>query len=477
MPAQHGHPGEGLWRHGPILRASDRSLARYVVRPVAEFLRVESAGGILLVAAAVVALVWANSPWREAYDALWSTHVELQAGGFGIGETLRGWVNDALMVIFFFVVGLEIKYELVAGNLRDPKAASVPIVAALGGMVAPALIYVGFAGGTPGAHGWGIPMATDIAFAVGVLALLGRRIPSPARIFLLTLAVVDDIGAIVVIAVFYTTDLSLLWLGLAALTFAVMVAMRALRVWALPVYVVLGVFAWFATFQSGVHATIAGVAAGLLTPATPLLQERVVRRYAQEAVSDHELDTEEVSRLRFLLKDSLPMVVQLQHRLHPVSSYVVLPIFALANAGIYLGGGQIAEAIGSPVTMGVLVGLLLGKVVGITVTSWAVIRARLGSLPEGATWPMMIGLGILGGIGFTVSLFITELSFPGNESLTADAKVGILAASLLAAILGTCFLLLTTRPQPADARDEPAEGNGAGVPADPASGPPGNRAS
>ena len=448
-------PDDDLWRDGPVFIDSDRPLARYVGRPVAEFLRVEAAGGVLLLLAAIVAMVWANSAWAESYDALWHTRLGITVGSFEMAEDLQHWVNDALMVIFFFVVGLEIKYEFVAGHLRDPKAASVPIIAAFGGMAVPALLYFLIVGQGEGASGWGIPMATDIAFAVGVLGLLGRRIPSPARVFLLTLAIVDDIGAIAVIAVFYTADLSFGWLACAAIAFLAVVVLRKLRVWSMPVYVVVGVVAWFATYQSGVHATIAGVILGMLAPARPLLQESVARGYARRALADHHFTVEELDRLRFLLRESVPTVARLQNRLHPLSSYVVLPIFALANAGIDLGGGVLGDALDSKVTLGVAVGLVLGKVVGITAASWLAIKARLGRLPHETSWPMLVGLGVVGGVGFTVSLFITGLSFPGNEQLVADAKVGVLGGSVVAAALGTVVLLVSSRSRRAAAVEEP----------------------
>jgi Na+:H+ antiporter, NhaA family len=437
----------GIWRTGPIWMASDRRLARFVGRPIAGFLRVEAAGGVILLLAAVVAMLWANSPWAGAYDALWTTELGIRLGPVEIVEDLRHWVNDALMVIFFFVVGLEIKYEIVSGELRDPRAASVPIVAALGGMVVPAAIYAAFNAGGPGSSGWGIPMATDIAFAVGVLGLLGRRIPSPARVFLLTLAIVDDIGAIVVIAVFYTADLSLGWLAVAAGGVLLIVALRWLRVWSMSVYVLVGAVVWFATYESGVHATIAGVALGLLAPALPLLDQEAAREYAKEAIADHHLDAHELRRYRFLLAESVPVAERVGSRLHPWSSYLVLPIFAFANAGITLSGGALVEALTAPVTAGVALGLLLGKPVGILAASWLTVRAGLGRLPDRTSWPMMAGLGVVAGIGFTVSLFITGLSFPGADVLVGDAKVGVLGASVLAALLGSGALVLATRRQ------------------------------
>src|SRR5688572_9631940 len=276
---------EDLWQSGPVYTASDRPLARLVARPVREFLRVEAAGSLLLLLAAAIALLWANSPWAESYDALWHTHLTLEVGPLHLDESLQHWVNDALMVIFFFVVGLEIKYELVNGDLRDPRTAALPIIAAVGGMLVPAGLYFALnPPGSDGSAGWGIPMATDIAFAVGVLGVLGRRIPSAARLFLLTLAIVDDIGAILVIALFYTDDLALTWLAVALALLAVMVVMRLLRIWTTWAYVVVGAGVWLATLESGVHATLAGVAIGLLTPATALLHESAARGYAQQAL-------------------------------------------------------------------------------------------------------------------------------------------------------------------------------------------------
>jgi NhaA family Na+:H+ antiporter len=439
---------DGIWRTGPIWMASDRPLARFVGRPIAGFLRVEAASGIVLLAAAVLALVWANSPWASSYEALWQTEVTLRFGGLELSEDLRHWVNDALMVIFFFVVGLEIKYEIVSGELRDPKAASVPIIAALGGMVVPAGIYALFNAGGPGSAGWGIPMATDIAFAVGVLSLLGSRIPSPARVFLLTLAIADDIGAIVVIAVFYTADLSLTWLGAAALVLLVMAGLRALRVWSLSVYVALGVAFWFATYESGVHATIAGVVLGLLAPALPLLDQEQAKEYARRSIADEHLDANELRRYRFLLAESVPVAERLGAQLHPWSSFVVLPVFALANAGVNLSGDAIADALASPVTAGIAIGLLAGKTVGVAGASWLAVLLGIGRLPHRTSWSMMVGLGAVAGIGFTVALFVAGLSFPEDSAMAAEAKVGILGASVVAALVGATLLILSTRRRP-----------------------------
>ncbi len=435
---------DDLWEKGPVYTASNKPLARLVARPVREFLRVESAGSVLLLAAAALALLWANSPWASSYDTLWHTHLTLDVGPLHLDESLQHWVNDALMVIFFFVVGLEIKYELVNGDLRDPRTAALPIVAAIGGMVVPAGLYLALnPPGSDGGSGWGIPMATDIAFAVGVLGILGRRIPSAARLFLLTLAIVDDIGAILVIAVFYTSDLSLTWLAIAIGLLAAMVVARMLRVWAVVVYAILGVGVWFALLESGVHATLAGVAIGLLTPAVPLLREEIARQHARAALRDNVLDPDELARQRFLLKESVSVVERLQSTLHPVSSYVVLPVFALANAGVELGA--VGKVFTEPVGLGIVLGLVLGKPVGIFLASVLAVRLGLGRLPHDTTWPMVLGLGAVGGIGFTVSLFIAGLSFPGADLLTEEAKIAILLASLIAAVIGVVVLLAATR--------------------------------
>ncbi|GAB3014291.1 Na(+)/H(+) antiporter NhaA [Nocardioides flavus (ex Wang et al. 2016)] len=452
---QDPRPDDALWKSGPVYIASDKPLARLVARPLREFLRVEAAGSLLLLLAAAVALLWANSVWGESYDALWHSYLTIDAGPLHLEETLQHWVNDALMVIFFFVVGLEIKYELVNGDLRDPKTAALPIVAAIGGMAVPALLYVALnPPGSDGAAGWGIPMATDIAFAVGVLGILGRRIPSAARLFLLTLAIVDDIGAILVIAVFYTSDLSLTWLAVALVLLGLMVAARVLRVWAIVVYAILGVGTWFALLESGVHATLAGVAIGLLAPARPLLEEEVAREYATKALRDRHLNPDELARLRFLLKESVSVVERLISTLHPVSAYVVLPIFALANAGVELGA--LSEVFTEPVGLGIILGLVVGKPIGIFAASFLAVRLGIAKLPENTTWPMVFGLGAVAGIGFTVSIFIAGLSFPGSDLLTEEAKIAILLASLIAAVLGVATLLASTRGLTHD-EDEPED--------------------
>jgi len=381
-------------------------------RAVREFLETEASGGIVLVAAAVVALVWANSPWDGAYDTLWHTELRVDLGRWSLSEDLRHWVNDALMAIFFFVVGLEIKRELVTGELRDPRQAAVPAIAALGGMVVPALLFVLVTVGSAGSDGWGIPMATDIAFAVGVLALFGSRLSSAVKLFLLTLAVVDDIGAIIVIALFYSSGVEPGALAVATALLVAMVALRRLKVQHVSVYVLIGSGVWLATYQSGVHATIAGVALGLLTPAEP---------DGDGSVAD-----------------------RLQHVLHPVSSFLIVPVFAVANAGVRIEGGVFEGSGTARVAAAVAVGLVLGKLAGILGATWLAVRSGLGRLPEGGNWGQMAGVAAVAGIGFTVSLFISGLAFDTAE-LESAAKIGVLGASVAAAVLGSLLLLQATR--------------------------------
>ncbi|MGH8792812.1 MAG: Na+/H+ antiporter NhaA [Stackebrandtia sp.] len=439
-----------IWRTGPSWLHSEHTLARYVARPVASFLRVEYAGGLVLLAAAVVALVWANSPWSGGYEHLWNLEIGVRVGDFELVESLRNWVNDGLMVVFFFVVGLEIKYELVSGELKDPKTVVMPIAAAVGGMAVPAAIYYAVNAGGPGAHGWGVPMATDIAFALGIVALLGKRIPSPARIFLLTLAIVDDIGAIAVIAIFYTEDLSPGWLAVAGAMTLVVGAMRIRRFRSGYLYAPAGVALWLAVLESGIHATIAGVIMGLMMSARPLLDREQARAYAAQC-RPSELTPTQLQKFRFLMKESVAPAERLEYTLHPWSSYVVLPVFALANAGIYLGGGVLADAVSSTVALGVVLGLVLGKSLGVTVFAWLAVRLGWGRLPDGTSRTMLVGLATVAGVGFTVSLFISGLAFSGDALLEEDAKVGVLGGSVVAAGLGAAILMWSTREAGKDA--------------------------
>jgi NhaA family Na+:H+ antiporter len=419
----------------------DRRLARRVARPVRRFLEIEAAGGIVLLIATVAALVWANSPWDASYHEILETHLTIQIGDLlTLDEPVELWVNDALMAIFFFVVGLEIKRELVAGELRDPRAAALPAIAAVGGMIVPALIYVAFTSGAEGSHGWGIPMATDIAFALGVVSLLGSRVPSAMKVFLLTLAIVDDIGAIVVIAIFYTDDLSMGWLLIAVATFGVVLLMRVVHIWYVPAYLAVGIFLWLAVFESGIHATIAGVVLGIVTPARPLVSESLEEsEHVGRAVAGS-ASAPVLRRASFDIREQVSVAERLQDVLHPFSSFLIGPIFALANAGIALSPDTISEAASSRITLGVVFGLVVGKLIGVSLFTFLGVRSGISRLPRGASWNHVIGLAAVAGVGFTVSLFITGLAFD-NPSFNDDAKLGVFAASVVAAILGSALLM------------------------------------
>ncbi|HEX2023790.1 MAG TPA: Na+/H+ antiporter NhaA [Acidimicrobiales bacterium] len=415
---------------------------RRLPRLVRQFLRTEAAGGVVLLVAAVAALIWANSPWSGSYRSVWATELSIRVGRFGLTEDLRHWVNDGLMAIFFFVVGLEIKRELVRGDLRDPRTAAMPVIAAAGGMVVPALLFLLVNAGAEGSRGWGIPVATDIAFAIGVVALFGSRVPVALKLFLLTLAIVDDIGAIVVIAVFYAGELELRFLATAFGLVVLMVLLRRAGVVWSPAYALLGVGVWVATQASGVHATIAGVALGLLTPARALTPGAVARGWVADLGDDP--TPAELDAMTRLARTSVSPAERLEHLLHPWTSFLVVPLFALANAGVAIEAGSFDAPGTLRVTAGVVLGLVLGKVTGITLAAWLALRSGVGRLPEGATWPMLVGIGFVAGIGFTVSLFVSELAFSGG-ALQDAAKIGVLCASTLSALVGAAVLMRATR--------------------------------
>ena len=415
---------------------------------VRRFLDTEAAGGVFLLAAALVAFVWANSPWQAAYESVWHTEVALDVGRWSLHGDLHHWVNDALMAIFFFVVGLEIKRELVHGELRNPRTAAMPAIAAFGGMVVPALLYLLVNGGGEGARGWGIPMATDIAFAVGVVAMLGRRVPSSLRLFLLTLAIVDDIGAIIVIGLFYSSGIEPGFLLLAAaIVVAIVLLRRAGVVWLAP-YAVLGIALWLVTYESGVHATIAGVVLGLLTPAHPLVATPVAREWARHL--DDEPSAPAMDAMTRLARHAVSPAERIAHVLHPWSSFLVVPVFALANAGVVVRAGAFDAPGTTAIAGGVVLGLVLGKTVGIFAAAWVGARTGVAHLPAGATWPMMGGIAAVAGIGFTVSLFVAELAFDAGPS-QEGAKLGVLAASTVAAVLGGTALWRACRGAPGPA--------------------------
>ncbi len=419
---------------------SDRRLARRIGRPMLRFSQVPSGGGIVLLVATAVALLWANSPWRDSYHDLLESHTRIEFGSLLVlDEQLEDWINDALMVVFFFVVGLEIKRELVVGELRKPAAAALPAVAAVGGMFLPAVIYALINAGGEGIDGWGVPMATDIAFAVGVVALLGRHVPSSLKVFLLTLAIVDDIGSIAVIAIFYTSDISLVWLTAAGAIVALLVLMRLARFWYTPVYLVVGVAFWLALFKSGIHATIAGVVMGMFAPARPLMSRTRSNPLLQRLITEGSLSAVTTRRALFEVRERVSVVDRISDVLRPWTSLVIIPVFALANAGVELSTDAVGDALRSPITIGIVLGLVIGKLAGVVSFTWLAVRLGFCELPTGATWPKVIGIGAVAGIGFTVSLFITNLAFESSE-IADEAKIGILIASAIAAVAGAVIL-------------------------------------
>ena len=412
-----------------------------ILRPLVEFLHTEAAGGIVLLVATVAALIWANSPWAEAHQHLWHTTVGVEVGRWSMKHPLEWWINDGLMVLFFFVVGLEIKRELVAGELREPRKAALPAAAALGGMLVPALVYFALQHGRPGERGWGVPMATDIAFAVGVLALL-PRVPAGLKILLLSLAIVDDIGAVLVIGIFYSSDISFVALAWAGGGLLAIVGARLARIRVLGLYAAVAVFVWLALTQSGIHPTLAGVALGLLTPSRSLvgkarlleiLEVVSVRLRARE---DDSL-AEEVNTLVKYGRRTMPLLDRLQSALHPWVAFAIMPLFALANAGVVIDMRELA----SPVSLAVAAGLLFGKPIGVVLFSLAAVRLGVAQMPTGVTFGRLVGIGFLAGIGFTMSLFIAALGLKGD--LLTAGKVGTLIGSVGSAALGVVVLILT----------------------------------
>lgn len=437
--------------------ASDRFIPKTFVRPALRFTSVSASSGIVLIIAAVLAMLWANLDlFGDSYKTFWDQRLDLSIGSVHLDESYKQIVNDGLMAIFFFVVGLEIKRELVLGELRDPKKAALPAMAALGGMVVPALIFFLFVSGTAGEalRGWGIPMATDIAFSLGVLALLGSRVPMGAKLFLLALAIVDDIGAIAVIAIFYTDDLSFGYLSLGLGALVVISIAGRVNIRAYSFYVPLAIIAWYGFLESGVHATIAGVALGLLTPAHPLYSgtefDRTARRILDyyPAESDeprfHELVEHEARLLADVARESVAPLSRLEHALHNWSSFVIIPIFALANAGVRLVDIDVPAAATSTVAMGVTFGLFLGKPIGVTLFAWIAVRAGWGVLPKHTNWGHVVGTALLAGIGFTVALFIAELAYT-DAAVTDLAKIGIFIGSIVAGVVGYFFLRQTVK--------------------------------
>lgn len=443
-----------------------------LVRPFQEFAAQETSGGILLLACTLVALVLANSPWAQHYTALWHTPLRVGLGGFELGGDLHFWVNDAFMAVFFFVVGLEIKRQLLVGELASRRQAALPILAAIGGVVVPALLYTSLNANGPGSRGWGIPMATDIAFAIGVMALLGDRVPFGLKVFLTALAIVDDIAAVLVIAVFYTADLS--WGALGVGAFCLLAALAANRLGvrhALP-YALIGAVLWVAVLLSGVHATIAGVLLAFVIPSRTAIDQHEFLQHGRAVLDHYERATQTepfdilndieqqiaVDALEDACEKVQPPLHRLEHGLHPWVTFVIMPLFALANAGVSLFGDLGNVGVQS-ITIGVVVGLVLGKPIGITLASWLAVRIGLASLPDQVSWKHVHAAGWLAGIGFTMSLFMTGLAFTDDAQVTA-AKLGTLIASLCAGIVGSVILGRTSTRSSGPTSPETAKASG-----------------
>jgi NhaA family Na+:H+ antiporter len=437
---------------------TQRPVPRLVVRPLERFLHREAGSASLLMAAAFVALIWANLP-GDSYEDLWTTRVALELGPVTVEEDLRHVVNDLLMAVFFYVVALEVKREIVFGSLRDRRSASVPVAAALGTMVGAAATYLAVNLGTGDLRGWAIPIATDIAFALGVLGLAGKRAPPELRAFLLTLAVVDDLGTIAVIAVFFADELSLAWLGAAAAAVVAVIAAKRAGVRFLVAYVLLAAVLWLAVYESGVHATIAGVVLGFLTPSRPFhtaqeTAEVIGGQLSEMADSDAEVTEGTLLETSRLSQEAVSPLARMEANLHPWSAYGILPLFALANAGVPLSAGGIADALTGPVGFGIFTGLVIGAPLGGLLFAWAIVRLGPGRMPEGLDWPAIGGVAPLKGIGFTVAIFITGLAFDDRE-LQDEGTLAILVASAVAALIGLAMLfvrhrLLVGRAHPPD---------------------------
>lgn len=416
------------------------------------FVATESSSGIVLIVIAALAIGWANSPWSERYFALWETDITIALGNFALSMHLLHWINDGLMAIFFLVVGLEIKREMVAGELSSPSKAMLPIATALGGMAVPALIFVLFNLGKIGLRGWATPMATDIAFALGILTLAGSRVPIGLKVILTALAIVDDLGAVLVIALFYTSELHLAYLGSAAIVFGLLVVLNIAKVRNNLLYVAIGVFLWYFLLKSGVHATVAGVLLALTIPARSTVNPVKFLKDARQNLTDFKLAIEQAddpatrsddmqNALHKLETDTKRVespLVRLEYRLKNWSAFLIMPVFALANAGVVIDSKAL-QHINSPVLLGTFVGLFLGKQLGIVAFAWLAVRLKLAELPAGVSWGMVYGLACLGGIGFTMALFIAELSFAGIPE-HAYAKLGILCATVSSAVYGILVL-------------------------------------
>ena len=429
-----------------------------LLKPINEFLHQEASGGILLIICTVIALAWANSPWSDSYHHLWHTYLSLNLENFlSFNYSLHHWINDGLMAIFFFTVGLEIKRELLVGELSSIQKASLPIAGALGGMVVPALIYIIFNAGGEGANGWGIPMAADIAFVVGIMALLGPRIPITLKIFMLALAIADDIGAVLVIAIFYTTKISILALLVAGIVLFILVVLNKIGTKSLILFSIFGVILWLAFLKSGVHATIAGVLLAFTIPATARYDTKKFSNKVKELINKFDTTGEhgenvlsnperqtDVMAIEESCEKVLTPLQRFEHILHPWAAFFIIPVFALANAGVTLIGLDIFAALSNPISLGIIIGLFVGNQIGIFSFAYLTVKMKFASLPVGVNWKTLYGATILAGVGFTMSLFIAGLAF-ADPALLELSKIGVLSGSLLSGVVGYTFLKSTTK--------------------------------
>lgn len=449
----NGERYDGAWDLESLMELVERPLGVRVRLLSQNFTQIAASSGIVLLLCTIIALLWRNGPWGESYLQFWETHLTLTIGSWSIDESLLHWINDGLMVIFFFVVGLEIKREVTTGELASPRKAALPLAGAIGGMLVPAAIYLAFNLGGPGEPGWGIPMATDIAFTLGILTVLGKRIPLSLKVFFTALAIADDLGAILVIAIFYTEDISLIALGAAAVVLVALIALNRARVYTPVPYAVLGLVLWLAFLRSGVHPTIAGVLLAMTIPSRSPANMRALLAQAVTMLQSFELpvswrDEQDsrrqaaVSTMENITERMQSPAQRLEEGLIPWTDYLILPLFALANAGVLISPDSLGT-LTSPISLGIILGLVVGKPLGITLLSWLATRLNLAELPAGVSWRQFAGAGALAGIGFTMSLFIADAAFGEDPALLATTKLAIIVASVLAAVFGSAVLLRT----------------------------------
>ena len=451
-------------------RSFGRARILLFVRPVQEFIRTESASAVLLIAAAAVALIWANSPWNHEYERLLNANISIDLAVWAVEGSLHFWINEVAMVLFFFVIGLEIKREITIGELSDPRVMAAPIAGAIGGMLLPLAIFLLIAQGPEARDGWAIPMATDVAFALGIATLFASRVPIGLRAMLLTFVIVDDIGTVFVVAVFYSAEIQMFQVLLTCALVALMLVLYRLGVRNIIVFATVGVVAWGTILESGVHPTTLGAVLGFLTPWRPPVPldgfvrsaRRLLDRFSTggrspETPLGHDQVVDALLGLSDLSSNAVPHVDRMEHQLHPWVAYLVIPAFALANAGVHLETSAVSEAFSSSVTWGVIVGLVIGKPVGLVLMTW--IAVRLGAeRPAGVTWQGIWAIGLVASIGFTVALFVADLAYAGDSELLRHSKIGILAAFAIAGPLGfIAFQMLpkisrTQRPYKADSR-------------------------